>query len=272
MVLRRESVLPRLAELFKGLGDVEVAILFGSIVRDGFTTHDIDLAVKFSRRSGLLDLGFIASQVAEAFEVSGDVIDVVDLEDANPVLLFKVLNEGVVIKGDENALMPLREKTAVYPDVAAELRMWSALDPNPKPDRAIITSRVEEIRRNAYFLKERILSKSPEELDYGEVLVLERAVHRIVEAMLDVCRHLVSVYSLGLVESYGEYARKLARAGMMPRELAEDVSKLTGLRNILIHRYLEVDIGKLYSAAREIVEKVVGEFILWIQELASKNS
>lgn len=52
------------------------------------------------------------------------------------------------------------------------------------------------------------------------MLALERALHRIAEAMLDICRHLVAVHSLGIVESYGEYSRRLAQAGKMPRGLA----------------------------------------------------
>jgi uncharacterized protein YutE (UPF0331/DUF86 family) len=84
--------------------------------------------------------------------------------------------------------------------------------------------------------------------------------------MLDVCRHLVSVYSLGLAESYGEHPRRLAEAKKMPRGLAEDVAKLAGLRNILVHRYLKVRTDMLYNAAKETVEKTVDKFIEWIKQ------
>jgi len=102
-------------------------------------------------------------------------------------------------------------------------------------------------------------------MDYKDILALERAIHRIIESMLDICRHLVSAYSLGLFESYGEYPRKLAEAGKMPRDLAEDLTKLIGLRNILVRRYLEIKKESLYKAAEEITEKIASKFIEWLK-------
>ena len=49
----------------------------------------------------------------------------------------------------------------------------------------------------------------------------------------------------------------------MPKDLAKDVTKLSGLRNILVHRYLEIRTEILYQAAKETVEKIVNKFIEW---------
>jgi uncharacterized protein YutE (UPF0331/DUF86 family) len=92
-------------------------------------------------------------------------------------------------------------------------------------------------------------------------------MHRIIESMLDICRHLVSVYALGFVESYGEYAEKLAEANKMDKDLAEDIAKLAGLRNILVHRYTEIRKELLYNAARETTERIVNKFIEWVKKL-----
>jgi len=160
-VLDRESVVSRLAELFRGIESVEVAILFGSMARGGVAARDVDIAVKFSRRVGLLDLGFIVSRVAEVLGVSEDRIDLVDLDYASPILAFKVLSEGIVVKGNAEALRELAEKAFLYPDAVVEVRRWSSLDPDPRLDKTVIVSRVEEIRRNTHFLKERIAKKRP---------------------------------------------------------------------------------------------------------------
>jgi uncharacterized protein YutE (UPF0331/DUF86 family) len=53
----------------------------------------------------------------------------------------------------------------------------------------------------------------------------------------------------------------------MPKDLAEDVSRLAGLRNILVHRYLEIKIDLLYSAAYEIVEGIAGRFIQRVEKI-----
>jgi len=179
----------------------------------------------------------------------------------------------VVVKGDEKALKQLVDKaSSTYPDALIELRIWSSLDPEPRLDPAVIASRVEEIRRNVRFLREEVLGKKPEELSYGEVLALERAVHRIIEAMLDICRHAVSAYALGLAESYGAYPRKLAQAGLMPEELAEDLAELAGLRNILARGCIEVDVSKLHSIARDIADRIAGEFTEWVKQLMQRST
>jgi hypothetical protein len=60
---------------------------------------------------------------------------------------------------------------------------------------------------------------------------------------------------------------RLAEAGRMPRDLAEDLERLAGLRNILVHRYLEVRIDLLYKTAEETVERIAGEFIEWVKTI-----
>ena len=82
-----------------------------------------------------------------------------------------------------------------------------------------------------------------------------------------ICRHLVSVYSLGLVESYGQYSQKLAKANKMPKDLAKDVTKLSGLGNILVYKYLEIRAEILYQASKETVEKIVNKFIEWAKAI-----
>jgi len=262
-----DYVLPRLKELFEGLRDVRVAIIFGSLARGSTSTHDIDVALKFAKKSTLLDLGYIVSKIAEVLGVNEDFIDIVDLDQAHPILLARIMKEGIIVKKDDECMRQLIERAARSLDALITLKMWCTLDPEPKPDKAILASRVEEIRRNCTFLKEDILSKDLSDLSYKDTLALERAMHRIVEAMLDVCRHLVSVHSLGLVESYGRYPEKLAEAGKMPKELASKIAKLAGLRNILVHRYLEIRLDILYEAAKEVVSEIAKEFIEWIRDL-----
>ena len=258
------TLLRRLRGIFEGDSDVEAAILFGSVVRRGGSGHDIDIALKL-RREDLLHVGRIVSQISKSLQVSEDCIDITLLDGSNPILLSKVLAEGIIIKGGEEVIQQLVQRAHQAPDALLELKMWSSFD--PKLDRAIITSRVEDIRRNTAFIKEEVLSKRVEDLSYKDRLASERAVQRVVESVLDVCRHLVSVYSLGLAESFGKYVEKLAEAKRMPKDLAEDLAKLAGLRNILVHRYQGIRLDLLYSAAYEIVERIVGRFIEWVETI-----
>ena len=263
----RGFVVGRLSKLFSRLDDVEVAVLFGSTARGCRYPHDVDVAVKFSSGKPLLDLAGLASLIARELGVSEEFIDVIDLDEAKPLLLLRILKDGVVLKGDLGKLEELYEEASEGIDQLIEVKLWASLDPEPRVDKAIIASRVEEVRRNSEFIKNEILTKNVDDLEYKDVLALERAVHRIAEAMLDVCRHLVAVYSLGIVESYGEYPEKLAQAGKMPRELARELTKVAGLRNILVHRYLEINLNKLYEVAHEIVLKTAPKFIQWVKSV-----
>lgn len=263
----RETVVRRLTELFGRMEDVEVAVLFGSLARGSEHPRDIDIAVKLATEKSLLDLAKLVVDVSSHLGLPEERIDIVDLGSAKPILLLRVLEEGIVLKGDPESLARLYEEASRGVDQLTEIRLWGTLDPEPKVDKPVLVSRAEEVRRNSEFLKGEILTRSARELSYKDVLALERAVHRIAEAMLDVCRHLVAVHSLGLAESYGEYPRRLAQRGLMPRDLAEEVAELAGLRDILVHRYLEADTEKLHEAAKRIAEEVAPKFLNWVKKV-----
>jgi len=262
--LTLDYVLPRLKKLFEKFESVETAILFGSITRNKFSVHDIDIALKLNKED-LLETGYIITQIAKTLHISEDHIDILLLNQANPIMLSKILKEGIIIKAQPNIIEQLLQKAERAPDVIMEIKHWATFD--PKLDKIVIISRIGEIRRNTTFIKNEILSKKIEDLNYKDMLALERAMHKIIEAMLDICRHLVSVYSLGLVESYGEYPQKLAEANKMSKDLAEYVTRLVGLRNILVNRYLEINNEILYQTAKETTEKIVSEFIEWIKTI-----
>ncbi|MDT7885819.1 MAG: HepT-like ribonuclease domain-containing protein [Thermoproteota archaeon] len=259
-----DHVLPRLKELFEKFENVETAILFGSIARNKFSVHDIDIALKLNKED-LLETGYIITQIAKTLHINEDHIDIVLLNQANPITLSKILKEGIIIKAQPNIIEQLLQKAEQAPDAIMEIEHWATFD--PKLDKMVIISRTEEIRRNTEFIKSEILSKKIEDLNYKDMLALERAMQKIIEAMLDICRHLVSVYLLDLAESYEEYPQKLTRANKMSKDLAEYITRLVGLRNMLVNQYLEISNEILYQTANETTEKIVSKFIEWTKTI-----
>lgn len=79
---------------------VEYAILFGSLARKG-QGKDIDIALKVKLKSGI-ELGKLLTDVAEALKVKEDDVDIVLLDDAPLGLLKTIIDEGVIIYGDES--------------------------------------------------------------------------------------------------------------------------------------------------------------------------
>ncbi|MGY4706790.1 type VII toxin-antitoxin system HepT family RNase toxin [Candidatus Bipolaricaulota sp. J31] len=75
-----------------------------------------------------------------------------------------------------------------------------------------------------------------------------------IQCVIDIGAHIVSGLNLGKVDRYGDIPALLAKNGVISTELASRVEKMFGLRNILVHEYLEVDYGALY---RFILENLV---------------
>jgi predicted nucleotidyltransferase len=49
--LTLDYALPRLKKLFEKFENIETAILFGSIAKNKFSTHDIDIALKLKKKT-----------------------------------------------------------------------------------------------------------------------------------------------------------------------------------------------------------------------------
>jgi predicted nucleotidyltransferase len=84
-------VLETVKEVLEGFEWVEVAVVFGSILRRS-TVRDVDVGIIAVKPLTLEELNEIASKLEEALGVN---VDVVPLDEAPPLLRFKALTEGV---------------------------------------------------------------------------------------------------------------------------------------------------------------------------------
>lgn len=76
----------------------------------------------------------------------------------------------------------------------------------------------------------------------------ERHLQLAIQSAIDVAIHVVAEDSPRTPESYGESFSMLASSGVIDQELADRLRLAAGLRNILVHAYLEVDPGRLWQA------------------------
>jgi uncharacterized protein YutE (UPF0331/DUF86 family) len=68
------------------------------------------------------------------------------------------------------------------------------------------------------------------------------------QAAIDTAEVLVADRGLGPAQTYREAFDILARAGVLPADLAKDLSGWAGLRNALVHLYTHLDIQRLFEA------------------------
>ncbi|MCG8344715.1 MAG: DUF86 domain-containing protein [Chlorobiales bacterium] len=110
------------------------------------------------------------------------------------------------------------------------------------PDNAVIE---KKLRRILVYLQElRRLSFMNFE-DFQEDVVRKRFVERnielCIEAMIDVCRHLVSSLNLQEPESYADCFRVLTGGSVIPEAGQKTFAEMARFRNRLIHLYDDVD-------------------------------
>ncbi|MFO7986436.1 MAG: DUF86 domain-containing protein [Desulfatiglandaceae bacterium] len=119
-------------------------------------------------------------------------------------------------------------------------------------DPEVITRRIEKLREYVKYLRElgerskdRFVS---DPFVYGNV---ERFLHLAIQSVLDIGSHIIAAKQLETPEEYQDIFRILGEQGILPEEFAKSLQPMAGLRNILVHDYLEVDREELYRIVTE---------------------
>jgi uncharacterized protein YutE (UPF0331/DUF86 family) len=80
--------------------------------------------------------------------------------------------------------------------------------------------------------------------------IVERALQVAIQNVLDIGNHLLTATGRRQPEDYTEIIAGLAEARIIPRVFARRISKMPGLRNILVHEYVRVHPAKLRAVLR----------------------
>ena len=272
--LQGGEVVRVLKRALEGVPGLRLAYLFGSLTR-GEKARDVDLAILADEGQELHVVSEVVRRVSRALGIPEEKVDVVNLRRTDLPLAYRVITEGVKLMDRGGASLELvREVALAYPSVREELRLAARLwlEEDPEIDEELLLRRLDEVLRDATLLR-RHVDKGLEWLlsDIERTYAFERALHRALEAMLGICRHVVAARGLGAVAFYSDYPVRLAESGLMSRELAEKLSELARLRNVLVHRYVELVIELLMQAARELVEHVMPSFSAWVRSLLRES-
>lgn len=77
----------------------------------------------------------------------------------------------------------------------------------------------------------------------------ERLLQISVECVIDVCSLLVSGLRLGLPAEEDDLFEKLAEAGFISSEMRDNLRRMKGFRNILVHEYGRINDHLVYETA-----------------------
>ncbi len=93
---------------------------------------------------------------------------------------------------------------------------------------------------------------------------VERSLHIMVEAVIDVAQHIVSDEKLREPMSYRDTFLVLAENKIIKTEHLDTYEKMAAFRNLIVHYYERIDDEVVFA----IFKKNLGDFELFVSEIA----
>ena len=91
--------------------------------------------------------------------------------------------------------------------------------------------------------------------------IVEKGLEILIQNLLDIGAHLLASQIKNDWEDYGEVILKLGKHRVIPQAFSDKIKGMAGLRNILIHEYLKIDLDKLFDYLKFRLE----DFVLFIK-------
>jgi uncharacterized protein YutE (UPF0331/DUF86 family) len=99
---------------------------------------------------------------------------------------------------------------------------------------------------------------------------IERNFQLAIESALDIGEVIISTRDFEKPEDYRDVMLILGKQGVIPVEFAERFAKAAGFRNILVHMYEKVDVGKLHDYLQNNLEDF-NEFAKFVARYLEKK-
>ncbi len=117
------------------------------------------------------------------------------------------------------------------------------------PDRLRIDERLERIEEGLRGLAEaRATPLEAWRIDAMLQAATERRLQVAVQAAIDIGGHLIATQGWRTAETYGQVFEELGRRGVLAGDLAARMVQAAGLRNILVHQYLDLEVDRLHAS------------------------
>jgi uncharacterized protein YutE (UPF0331/DUF86 family) len=90
--------------------------------------------------------------------------------------------------------------------------------------------------------------------EHRDIYSLRYLLIESVETMANICNHILTRITGQVPKGYPDCFEKLSDARIITRELGDNLKKIASLRNIIIHKYWEIDNRKVFKSAKENIE------------------
>jgi len=135
-------------------------------------------------------------------------------------------------------------------------------------EKEIIEGKFDIIDRNLRFLEEtKTLSSDQFVESYKDIQAAKYSLLEIMEACIDIANYIISVKGFRRAEEYSEMFKVLKEERIIGKEPATKLEDMARFRNLLVHRYGEVDNKRVLEIIKrnlkdiEEFEKEIAKFI-----------
>lgn len=135
-------------------------------------------------------------------------------------------------------------------------------------DKETIRNRVVEIERNRSLLEDFVGISYEDFVDSRNRLGYDATLHRLqvaIQAAIDIAKHICAVKGQTTPGELKGYFTVLTRLKIIDKELSEKLIGATGIRNIIMHSYVNVDSRRIYDAIQNDLPDL-DKFVLAIED------
>ncbi len=121
-----------------------------------------------------------------------------------------------------------------------------------KPDLHVLQARAMSLRQNIEKIQK--LAALPDEQFWSNELYIDSAKLHLIQAIEDVasiCTHLMARVGGVAPSAYPECFASLHQRGIIDETLAQRLQAMARFRNLLVHRYWQIDDRQVLRVARE---------------------
>lgn len=108
-------------------------------------------------------------------------------------------------------------------------------------DEELIERKKDIIYESLNYLEQ----KDFEQPDFESVQAVKHSLQEAIEASLDIANHIIASKELPRAEEYSEMFEVLGDQKLIDEELASNLAGMARFRNLLVHRYAEIEKGEI---------------------------
>jgi len=119
-------------------------------------------------------------------------------------------------------------------------------------NREVVEKRLEDLATRVARLR-RFQEQPLEEFqsDWQKVHAAERLLQTAIQNVIDIGAHILADLGDSRWNEYRDIPERLSAHGIILQEEVASLQAMIGMRNILVHQYVDLDIIKLHEAIRE---------------------